>query len=146
MQFGILKTGFKIIVVISVNNPNGKGLEGILRDYADLPEYSGMPMPTVNAKSLFGDYPINIAATRGLIEEVLILLGSGADINAKGEHGYSPLHDAVEQGHINVVKLLVDRGANIAIKNTDGDTPKDLAELLNETEIYHFLNSFNASR
>lgn len=145
MQFGILKIGFKIIVVISVNNPSDKRLESILRDYAELPEYSEMPIPTVNTKSLFGDYPINIAATRGLIEEVSILLGSGADINAKGEHGYSPLHDAVEQGHIDVVKLLVDRGASIAIKNTDGDTPKELAKLLNETEIYRFLNSLTAS-
>jgi len=34
----------------------------ILKGYADLPEYSGMDIPSVNAKSLFGNYPIHIAA------------------------------------------------------------------------------------
>lgn len=110
-----------------------------------MPDYSQMPIPTVNDKSLFGDYPVNIAATRGLIEEISALLGSGADINAQGEHGYTPIHDAVEQGHVDAVRFLVDHGANIAIKNTGGETPIELAKLLDETEIYHFLSRFAGS-
>lgn len=116
-------------------------LEVILQEYSTLPEYSEMEIPAVDTKSLFGDYPINIAASRGLINELLTLLNNGADINAKGEHGYTPLHNAVEQGHIEVVKFLVSHRANIANKSVDGDTPLELAKLLNENEIYFFLNN-----
>ncbi|WP_413111584.1 ankyrin repeat domain-containing protein [Thaumasiovibrio sp. DFM-14] len=133
MQLGNLKIGFKLTVVSNVINQSGKRLESILRNFAELPEYSEVPLPSLNSKSLFGNYPINIAATRGLIGEVSILLENGADISAKGEHGYTPLHDAVEQGHIEIVKLLVDRGASIAVMNNDGITPIELAKLLNET-------------
>jgi len=132
-------------VVNSVSNQSTDKLEAILREYSGLPEYSEMDVPEVNTKSLFGDYPINIAATRGLISEVSTLLDSGADVNAKGEHGYTPLHDAVEQGHLDAVKFLVGHGASITIKNTDGDTPIELAKLLGENEIHRFLSSFAAS-
>ncbi|WP_018414755.1 ankyrin repeat domain-containing protein [Teredinibacter turnerae] len=128
-----------------MTNSKNDRVKEILREYSGLPEYSEMPIPKVNDKSLFGDYPINIAATRGLIEEISVLRGNGADINANGEHGYTPLHDAVEQGHMEVVKFLVDLGANIAIRNADGDTPIELAKLLNETEIHSFLDSLSSS-
>lgn len=129
----------------SVNNQNTGILETILCEYSGLPEYSGMGVPEVDTKSLFGDYPINIAATRGFINEVSILLDNGADVNAKGEHGYTPLHDAVEQGHLDIVKFLVGHGANITIRNTDGDTPIELAKLLGENEIHRFLSHFAKS-
>ncbi|MCP3675940.1 MAG: ankyrin repeat domain-containing protein [Gammaproteobacteria bacterium] len=142
---GTLKIGFGIIVVNNVNNQNGDKLDAILREYSELPEYSETAVPAVNTKSLFGDYPINIAATRGLISEISTLLDHGADVNAMGEHGYTPLHDAVEQGHIDAVKFLVEHGASVAIKNNDGDSPTELAKLLKESEIHRFLNSLTAS-
>ena len=145
MRSGNLRIGFRIIVVTNVTNIKNDRAEEILREYSGLPEYSEMPIPTINKKSLFGNYPINIAATRGLIEEISVLIDNGADINAQGEHGYTPLHDAVEQGHMDAVKLLVDRGANVSISNADGDRPIELAELLDETEIHRFLNSLTAS-
>lgn len=117
-----------------------KALQEILLNYSSLPEYSEMPVPAVNTKSLFGDYPIHIAAVRGAIEDISILLDNGADINAPGEHGYTPLHDAVEQGHLDAVRFLVNNGANTSIKSDDGITPLKLAEILNENEIYSFLH------
>lgn len=124
----------------SINNKQEK-LAEILLDYSGLPEYSEMPVPEVNTKSLFGDYPIHIAAVRGAIEDISILLDNGADINAPGEHGYTPLHDAVEQGHLSAVQFLLSRGANVSSKSDDGITPLELAELLDEKEIYDFLDS-----
>lgn len=121
-----------------------EGLKGILRDYSLLPEYSSMPIPTINTKSLFGDYPINIAATRGEIEEISLLLNSGADIDSRGEHGYTPLHNAVEQGHLGAVIFLVERGANFARVNDDGDSPLDLAKLLVEAEIQCYLEKLKS--
>jgi ankyrin repeat protein len=107
----------------------------VLGEYITLPEYSGYNNIDVNTKSLFGDYPIHIAATRGCIEEIKILLASGADINAKGEHGYTPLHDAVEQGYGGAVKFLLDQGADKSLKNDDGDTALSLACNLEENII-----------
>lgn len=120
-------------------NQSSEKLEEILRDYAGLPEYSEMPIPKVSTKSLFGDYPIHIAAVRGDIAEISILLDNGADINALGEHSYTPLHDAVEQGHLDAVRFLVNRGANINIKSEFDMTPLELADSLNRNEIYYFL-------
>jgi len=114
-------------------------LDKILHEYSQLPEYSGMDVPDVHSMSLFGDFPINIAATRGLIDEARVLLSHGANINCSGEHGYTPLHNAVEQGHLEMVKFLVDHDARVDIKNSDGDTPKDLAKLLGEDKIHDLI-------
>lgn len=116
-------------------------LQSILKDYANLPEYSGLCEPTIHSKSLFGDYPINIASTRGIIDEIATLISHGADINAQGEHAYTPLHNAVEQGHIEAVKLLLSNNANVGLKTEDGNTPLELARLLDETEICHLLSN-----
>ena len=127
----------------SVSKQNTEKLEAILREYSGLPEYSGLGVPEIDTKSLFGDYPINIAATRGLINEVSTLLDSRADVDTRGEHGYTPLHNSVEQGHMDTVKFLVDHGASMTIHNADGYTPIELAKLLGENEIYRFLREEN---
>ncbi len=128
-----------------MDNNNDKRLHEILKEYADLPAYSGMNIPSVHTKDLFGNYPINTAAIRGFPEEVVILLSHGADVNAIGEYGYTPLHDAVEQGYIEIVKLLLKAGANISAKTADGDTPITLAAILNEEEILHLLQNRKVS-
>ena len=125
----------------NTNNQQNKTLQAILLDYSSLPEYSEMSVPAVNTKSLFGDYPIHIAAVRSAIEDISMLLDNGADINALGEHGYTPLHDAVEQGHLHAVQYFVEHEANISIKSEFDMTPIELAETLGEKEIYDFLDS-----
>jgi uncharacterized protein len=107
----------------------------LLTDYQSLPEYSELKLVDVNQVSLFGDRPINVAATRGSIEELTVLLDHGARVNDAGEHGYTPLHNAVEQGKLDAVQWLLANGADRALRNHDGDTPADLARKLGETEI-----------
>jgi len=75
-----------------------KKLALLLKEYSTLPECSCIECSGVNSLSLFGGRPIHIAATRGDVEEIELLLSHGADIDCKGEHGYTALHDAVEQG------------------------------------------------
>lgn len=125
--------------MINVNDKDSDKLNEILKEYAGLPEYSGMDIPAIDTKSLFSDYPIDIAATRGILDEVTTLLAHGADVNAIGEHGYTPLHDAVEQGHVEIVKILIKNGADVSIKNDDGNSPLELAKLLKEEEIFKLL-------
>ncbi len=127
-----------------MDNFEGKKLTAVLNKYAELPEYSEMGAPSINTKSLFGNYPINIAAARGLLNEVMTLLSHGADVNAAGEHHYTPLHDAIEQGHIEVVKYLLTHGANPLSKTDYGDTPSQLAKKLKENEIFEFIHLYEA--
>lgn len=117
-----------------------KQLVEILRDYIELPTYSGFENISITTKGLFGDYPINIAAVRGRIDELTTLIANGADINTRGEHGYTPLHEAVEQEHIEAVLLLLKHKPNLNIKNNDGLTPIELAQLIKQEKIIELLN------
>lgn len=123
---------------MSANNP--LSLNKLLSEYASLPEYSEMGVINISTVSLFGEYPINIAATRGILEEVKLLISSGADINASGEHGYTPLHNAVEQGHVDIVRFLVAKGADVGKRNDNGETPAELATLMDEKKIQKLLS------
>ena len=78
---------------------------------------------------------MNVAATRGSIDEMEVLLAHGAHVNEAGEHGYAPLHNAVEQGHLDAVLWLVAHGANMSLRNAAGETPADLARILREESI-----------
>jgi len=86
-------------------------------------------------KGPFGSTPIHIAAIRGDIDAIKLLMEVGVDINAQGEHGYTPLHEAVEQGQLEVAKLLLENGCNTSLVNGDGLTPLDLARALKEQKM-----------
>lgn len=115
-------------------------LAELFADYQNLPEYSGKMLDKVDCVGLFGDRPINIAATRGAVQELALLVDHGADVNDPGEHGYRPLHNAVEQGKLDAVKWLLERGANKTLRNVQGDTPFDLALILGEAKIANILS------
>ena len=101
----------------------------VLRRYVDegIPEFMGIPLLDVNQKGGFGNTPLNLACTRGSLDEVAALLEGGADPNSKGEHGCTPLHDAVGQGHLEVVRLLLQSGASPDARNDLGLTARDRA-------------------
>ena len=67
-----------------------------------------------------GDQLLHIAAARGDIETVTILLENNVDVNAFGEMENTALHYALEAGHLNVADLLKLRGANGELKNRFG--------------------------
>lgn len=118
----------------------------ILDDYRTLPEYSEVLLSNANTKSLFGDWPINIAATRGSAHEMSVLLRNGADVNAQGEHRYTPLHNSVEQGKLEAVQFLVANGADLNARNSNGQTPLDLAGILDEDLIAAYLRQQGSSQ
>ena len=114
-------------------------LERFLVELRDLPEFSNVDQISLNTKSLFGDTPLHVAATRGDTQAIQALLNSGADVNAQGEDQYTPLHEAVAQGHVEAVRLLIAANARKDLKNEHGDTPLHLAELLGRVEISKIL-------
>ncbi len=109
-------------------------LSDILSDYQMLPEYLAYKLVDVNQVSMFGDYPLHVAAVRGSIEEIEVLLQNGANINAKGEYDLTPLHHAAEHGHLAAVKILLENGADSSLEDIHGCTPLELAQIGEEDD------------
>jgi ankyrin repeat protein len=116
-------------------------LNNILKEMKELPDFHGINLSGVNDKGAFGNTPLHIAAIRGDIDAVQILLDYGAEINAQGEGGYTPLHEAVEQGHYDIVELLFKNGSSVSIKNEDELTAIDLAKITADNNIIKLLKS-----
>jgi hypothetical protein len=72
-------------------------------------------------KSLMVDAtPLLLAAQRGMLKAVLLLLDHGADTELAAEDGTTPLIWAASRGRNDVVRVLVERGANVYSQKTNG--------------------------
>ncbi|KAK9088265.1 hypothetical protein Scep_027347 [Stephania cephalantha] len=65
-----------------------------------------------------------------------------ADINATDEDGQTSLHVAVSKGHLEMVKILLEQGANVNKADARGKTPKTLAELQGNGNMYNLLKCY----
>jgi ankyrin repeat protein len=70
-----------------------------------------------------GSRPLVLAAWRGRLGVVTLLIERGANINATGAWGCTALHTAAEQGNEEVVALLLDKGAQANSRDQRGRTP-----------------------
>ncbi|XP_031634257.1 serine protease Hayan-like [Contarinia nasturtii] len=64
-----------------------------------------------------------MAAKKGYLQIVELLLGKGAFVNIQTFSGETPLYLAAMAGHKNVVQLLIQRGANVTIVEDNGWSP-----------------------
>ena len=82
---------------------------------------------------------LGLAAERGEVEIIQMLLPRGVDLNAPvGQDGWTALLSAIHHGHRSVVQLLVTAGANVNVWSR-GETPILLAAKCEEREIYQYL-------
>ena len=72
-----------------------------------------------------GDRLIHIAAFRGDVVTVELLLDAGEDINAIGDMGETPAHNAATNLNKEVFDLLMSRGADPRIESEFGLTPAE---------------------
>ncbi|MEH6626795.1 MAG: ankyrin repeat domain-containing protein [Motiliproteus sp.] len=78
---------------------------------------------TAKSRSDFGGSPIHIAAEKGLILHVKLLLENGASVATSDLLWQTPLHRATKQGQLETVKYLLEKGASINARDRIGRTP-----------------------
>jgi len=78
--------------------------------------------------------PVQMAALKGHVDIVKLLIDAGAKIDGANRYGDTPLIDAVENSHVDVVNLLLKHGVDPWRANNRGDRPADLVKGEDEEE------------
>jgi len=69
-----------------------------------------------------GATPLIMAAEKGNIDFINVLIEKHANVNAKNNAGWTPLMEAAVGGHIDVMQALIAKGADVNAKRDDGWT------------------------
>ncbi|XP_026167493.1 protein phosphatase 1 regulatory subunit 12A isoform X2 [Mastacembelus armatus] len=80
------------------------------------------PHPNTRATSL------HVAAAKGYIEVLKVLLQCGVDVDSRDIDGWTPLHAAAHWGQEEVCTLLADNMCDMGAVNNVGQTPLDVAD------------------
>lgn len=100
--------------------------------------------------------PLIVAAEKGFLQIVILLIKNGASVNAFDSKGRTALHLAAENKRFDVVKELVEAGADVNYEDNEGNTPLHMAgskhkgvvggaKNQSNNQIYDFLVSRGAS-
>lgn len=87
---------------------------------------------------MFGLTPLHIAATKGDIQIVELLINK-VDVDFRDSERFTPLSYAAMNGHKEVVQLLVAKGADIQSRDEKGKTPLDYATQNGHLDIIELL-------
>lgn len=102
-----------------------------------------------NLKALFAQAPgsphLQIAAEKGHVPILEMLLKNKARINSKDSLGQTALHCAAKHGHLPAVTMLVENGARIDCETKDEDTALDAAVERGHYETVHYLLTCGAN-
>ncbi|KAF3076336.1 hypothetical protein CFAM422_001605 [Trichoderma lentiforme] len=100
-------------------------------------------------KALFAQAPgsphLQIAAEKGHVPILEMLLKNKARINSKDSLGRTALHCAAKHGHLPAVTILVENGARIDCETKDEGTALDAAVGQGHYEIVHYLLTCGAN-
>lgn len=84
--------------------------------------------------------PLHLAAAKGDIKEIKMLIDRGAKVNVKFGTGLTPLHLAVINGNIDVINLLLgQKGIKVNSQNEKGLTALHLATIKDDTKVIELL-------
>ncbi len=75
-----------------------------------------------------GETPLMLAARKGRVEALQLLIEAGADLDARNEAGQTALFLAVMKEHTEAVRVLIEAGADINAMTPEGETPLDAAK------------------
>jgi len=116
-------------------------LDALVNRYRRSPEFMFADLTHVNARGMSGDTLLHAAVVRGKLEDVNLLIASGADVNAVGDLGNTPLHYAASRELTDIAHKLVSADANLKTVNEFGETPADVAAVMGHSALSAFLKS-----
>ncbi|XP_061678611.1 protein phosphatase 1 regulatory subunit 12A isoform X3 [Syngnathoides biaculeatus] len=96
----------------------------MLQDAKAMRESGGTLTPHPNTKAT----ALHVAAAKGYIEVLKVLLQCGVDVDSQDVDGWSPLHAAAHWGQEEVCTLLADHMCDMSAVNNVGQTPLDVAD------------------
>ena len=114
-------------------------LADIIKKYSRHPQFLGLNVTDVNQPGAVDDTLLHIAARKGELDDVKVLVACGAKVNAIGDMGGTPLHDAAAKGRVEVVAFLLASGADPNIKDEFGNTAADWAKEENHNDVRKLL-------
>mmetsp|Transcript_22576 Transcript_22576/g.51034 ORF Transcript_22576/g.51034 Transcript_22576/m.51034 type:complete len:133 (-) Transcript_22576:264-662(-) len=85
------------------------------------------------------DVCLHVAANKGHVQIVSLLLDHKADVNRQNKLGSTALHCAAGYGLVEVVQRLLEAGAVKTVRDLEGKTPCDLAKAYGKTEVVRLL-------
>jgi uncharacterized protein len=118
-----------------------KELAALIERYRRTPEFMFSELTNLNSKGMTGDSLLHSAIIAGDIQDVSLLIASGADVNAKGDLGNTPLHHAAGRGLLVIAMKLIASGANTHSRNEFGQTPADIAVLMKQSQVAKLLQA-----
>ncbi|XP_055780271.1 protein phosphatase 1 regulatory subunit 12A-like isoform X3 [Salvelinus fontinalis] len=96
----------------------------MLADANEVLAGSGMLTPHPNTKAT----ALHVAAAKGYIEVMKVLLQCGLDVDSGDVDGWTALHAAAHWGQQDVCSLLADNMCDMAALNNVGQTPMEVAD------------------
>lgn len=89
----------------------------------------------INMKCERGNVAMHVAASRGALDMLAMLIRKGANIDIQDMFGNTPLLYAIDKNQADAVELLIRHGASVHIADFRGNTPLHSACSQNNKEI-----------
>lgn len=108
-------------------------------------DWRGAEKVELEAKNMYGETPLHMAAKNGCNETARLLLARGAVVEAKANNGMTPLHLAVwhtlRAEDCSTVNTLLEYNANCSAEDNEGMTPLNhLSQGLGNKKLRDLLN------
>jgi ankyrin repeat protein len=94
---------------------------------------------------IIGSTPLRLAAMKGNLDIMKLLLEHGAIVDASRQSGRTALHWASLKGHPDIVKLLLDYGADVWAQDEFGRTSLDWSLIKGHLEVANLLQEYASS-
>ena len=99
----------------------------------------------VDERDSAGETSLILAAERGDVDTLRILLDAGADPGASSRSGWTALHGAAEHGSVPIIKMLAAAGGDVSAQAKSGKTPLDIARQYARPEAAQALEALGAA-